>query len=265
MPKKVLIVGGGIGGMRAAITAAENGHEVILCEKGDRLGGHIRCEDKVPFKKHLKEYLDQQEKKILESNIDVRLNTEVTPEYAKEIGADALIAALGARPVKPDLPGIDGANVYGAEEVYVNPDLVKGKAVILGAGLVGTELALYLKSLGKEATVLEMAEKMDPGDNSLGVVAIMVQFRENGMQIQFKTKATRIDEGGVYAETEEGEKYFPADTVIYAVGQEALSDEAMALHDCAGRFYLLGDCMVPNNIADANKMGKTIAMDIGRI
>ena len=56
-----------------------------------------------------------------------------------------------------------------------------------------------------------------------------------------------------------------ADTVIYAVGQEALADEAMALYDCAGRFYPLGDCMVPNNIADANKMGETIALDIGRI
>ena len=201
----------------------------------------------------------------MNSNIDVRLNTEVTPEYAKEIGADVLIAALGAKPVKPEIPGIDGANVFGAEEVYVNPDLVKENAVILGAGLVGTELALYLKSLGKNPTVIEMAEKMDPGDNALGVGAIQVQFREQGMQIQFKTKATRIDENGVYAETEEGEKFFPADTVIYAVGQKALSDEAMALYDCAGRFYLLGDCMVPNNIADANKMGKTIALDIGRI
>ena len=85
------------------------------------------------------------------------------------------------------------------------------------------------------------------------------------MEIQFNTKATKIDEGGVYAETKDGEKYFPADTVIYAVGQEALADEAMALYDCAGRFYPLGDCMVPNNIADANKMGETIALDIGRI
>ena len=265
VPKKVLIVGGGIGGMRAAITAKENGHDVILCEKSDRLGGHIRCEDKVPFKKHLKEYLDQQEKKITDLGIDVRLNTEVTPEYAKGIGADVLIAALGSRPVKPALPGIDGANVYGAEEVYVNPDLVKENAVILGAGLVGTELALYLKSLGKNATVIEMADKMNPGDNALGVGAIGVQFKENGMEIQFNTKATKIDEGGVYAETKDGEKYFPADTVIYAVGQEALADEAMALYDCAGRFYPLGDCMVPNNIADANKMGETIALDIGRI
>jgi NADPH-dependent 2,4-dienoyl-CoA reductase/sulfur reductase-like enzyme len=109
--QKVLIVGGGIGGIQAALTAAENGHEVILCEKTARLGGNIRCEEKVPFKKHLAEYIEQRERLLARSAVEIRLNTEVTPEYALGVGADVIIAALGATPIKPNIPGIDGKTV----------------------------------------------------------------------------------------------------------------------------------------------------------
>ena len=115
--KKVLIAGGGIAGMQAAITAAERGHEVILCEKTDRLGGVLRCEEKVPFKKHLHEYLEYQARKVSEADIDVRMNTEVTPEYAESVGADVVIAALGAEESISPIPGIDGPNVISAQEL----------------------------------------------------------------------------------------------------------------------------------------------------
>lgn len=263
--QKVLIAGGGIGGMMAAITAAEQGHEVILCEKSGRLGGHITCEEKVPFKKNLAAYIAQQIRKIEAAGVDVRLNTEVTPEYAKSVGADVLIAALGAEPIKPDLPGIDGANVYVADDVYINPDLAGDKPVILGGGLVGMELAIYLHLLGKEATVLEMAPRTNPGINVLQGEAIKIEFMEEGIkEANFSTKAVRIDEGGVWAEKDGEEKYFPGTSVIYAVGQKPLSDEAMALYDCATRFYPIGDCVIPTNIYEANLAAKNVALDIGR-
>ena len=263
-PKKVLVVGGGIAGMQAALTAAQNGHEVILCEKTDRLGGHIRCEEKVPFKKHLKEYLDLQERRIARSNIDVRLNTEVTPEYAKAVGADAIIAALGARPIKPNIPGIDGKNVFLADDVYVNAELAGKSTVILGGGLVGMELAIYLNSLGIRAEVVEMADGFHPFPNVLHGQAINIKMQEEGIVAHFSTKAARIDEGGVWCETPEGEKYFAADSVIYAVGQRSLTAETMALYDCAEYFYPVGDCVLPRNIAEANAAAKTVAEDIGR-
>ncbi|MCF0141915.1 MAG: FAD-dependent oxidoreductase, partial [Parasporobacterium sp.] len=172
IPKKVLVVGGGIGGMEAALTAAKNGHQVILCEKNDRLGGHIRCEEKVPFKKHLNEYILQREMLIGRTDIDVRLGVEVTPEYAKEVGADVIIAALGSRPLIPNIPGIDGANVISADDAYISPEKLGAKSVILGAGLVGSELAIYLHSLGKDVTVVEMAEKVNAAGNSLQQLAV---------------------------------------------------------------------------------------------
>lgn len=263
--QKVLVVGGGIAGMQAALTAEKNGHEVILCEKSDRLGGHIRCEEKVPFKKHLEEYLNQQEKKVYKAAIDVRLNTEVTPEYAKAIGADAVVAALGAVPIKPRIPGIEGKNVLAADDVYVNPDLAGNSAVILGGGLVGLELAIYLHSLGKTVNVIEMADDFNRSSNMLHVNAVEIKMKEENILPTFSAKATKIDDAGVWCETKDGDKYFSADSVIYAVGQKALSEEAMALYDSATYFFPIGDCVLPRNIAEANLAGMSVAEDIGRL
>ena len=262
--KKVLVVGGGVAGMQAALTAAGQGHKVILCEKTDRLGGHIRCEENVPFKKHLAEYIAQQEKRVGKAAIDLRLNTEVTPEYARSIGADVIIAALGARAFKPPIAGIDGGNVVCADDAYIHPEIVGSSAVILGGGLVGMELAIYLHSLGKKVEVVEMAPKFNPGLNFLHGSAVTIKLREEGIATHFSTRAEKIDEGGVICSTPDGEKYFAADTVIYAVGQKSLTEETIALHDCATYFYPVGDCVQPRTISDANLEARSIALDIGR-
>ncbi|MBR5501825.1 MAG: FAD-dependent oxidoreductase, partial [Oscillospiraceae bacterium] len=120
--KKVLVAGGGIAGMQAALTAAKRGHEVILCEKGDRLGGVLLCEENVPFKKFMHDYIEHQKLMISRSKIDVRLNTEVTPDYAKTLEPDAIIAAIGGRPIVPPIEGINGSNVMSCEEAYANPE-----------------------------------------------------------------------------------------------------------------------------------------------
>jgi len=263
-PKKVLVVGGGIGGMQAALTAAADGHQVVLCEKSDRLGGHIRCEHQVPFKKHLAEYLDQQEAKIAQSSIELRLNTAVTPEYAKAEKADVIIAALGARPIKPRIEGIDGSNVLSADDAYITPDRVGNHAVILGGGLVGLELAIYLKSLGKSVTVVEMAPGYSRGSNSLHGWAVEIKLQEENIHPIYSAKAERIDDTGVWCSRPDGPIHLEADTVIYAIGQRSLTEDTIALYDCAPEFYPLGDCVQPRNIADATSAAYSIAKDIGR-
>ena len=262
--KKILVVGGGIAGMQAALTAAEEGHEVILCEKEGRLGGHIRCEENVPFKKHLREYIEQRERFIAKAGIEVRLNTEVTAEYAKSVGADAIIAAVGARPIKPKIEGIDGANVFVADDVYVDPAKAGKSAVILGAGLVGIELAIYLDSLGVKVDVVEMADKINTGGNGVHGDAVNIKILEEGIKVHFKNKAVKIDANGVECETPDGPARYEAETVIYAVGQRSLAEEAMALHGAAPRFIPIADCILPTNIGDATLMGMTAARDLGR-
>ncbi len=262
--RKVLIAGGGIGGMQAALTCAERGHEVILCEKSSALGGAIRCEKDVPFKKKLEMYLESQAKAIEKTNIDLRLNTEVTPELAESLKPDVIIAAMGAEPVKPNIPGIDGTNVLSAEDAYRHPEKAGSKSIILGAGLVGLELAIYLNLLGKESFVVEMMEDINDGGNLLHGEALKVELNKKHIDVFFKTKAKEITHHGVLCETEAGEKFFSADTVIYAVGQKPLQNEALALRFCAPEFYMIGDCVTPKSITNATGLAYDLAVSIGR-
>jgi len=261
--KKVLVAGGGVGGMEAALTAARRGHSVVLCEKGPKLGGVLLCEDAVPFKKHLKEYLERQAMLCARAGVEIRLNTEVTPQYAMKEKPDVLIAALGARPVKPPVKGIDGENVYAAETVYVAPEKAGQKVVILGAGLVGIEIGLYLRGMGRDVTLVEIMDRpnLDPG--SMHTLAVNKELREKGVPLLLSTKATEIKADGVTVEGPEGERFLPADTVIYAAGMRAEQGPAIALSECAPEFHMLGDCCVPKNIIAATQPAHTVASLLG--
>jgi 2,4-dienoyl-CoA reductase-like NADH-dependent reductase (Old Yellow Enzyme family)/thioredoxin reductase len=262
--KTVLIAGGGIAGMQAAITAADRGHKVILCEKSDRLGGVLLCEEKVPFKKHLADYMARQALLISRAAIDVRLNTEVTPEYARSLKPDVIVAALGSRPIKPHIDGIDGASVMSAEKAYANPDKVGDRVVIVGGGLAGIELAIYMSKLGRKATIIECQNKLTT-DESLHTVALMTQVDQLKIDIRLSTKVTKITDAAVFAQGPDGDLEFAADTVVYATGQAPLADEAIALHDCADEYYPVGDCVAPQNIMNATHTAFVAAYDIGVI
>jgi 2,4-dienoyl-CoA reductase-like NADH-dependent reductase (Old Yellow Enzyme family)/thioredoxin reductase len=262
--KKVLVVGGGIGGMQAALTAAGRGHDVILCEKTDRLGGVLLCEDKVPFKSRLKDYISYQVKAIADAGVDIRLNTRVTPEYAKTVGADVIIASLGAVPSVPKIPGINGENVLGAVDAYFNESRVGNKVVILGGGLVGSELGLYLSIRGREVTILEMLPELNFGENFLHGRGLFYELRRRGIGINLSTKAVEINEKGVVAQKDSETVLYEADTVIYATGMDPLRDEAASLRFCAPEFHQLGDCLAPMNIKAATSAAFQAARDIGR-
>ena len=260
--KKVLIAGGGVAGMQAALTCKERGHDVILCEKTDKLGGTLRCEDKVPFKKRLSEYLDRQAQRVADAGVDVRLGVEVTRDYVKSSGADVVIAALGARPAKPAIPGVDGANVVSAEDAYKNPDITGKTVVILGAGLVGTELAIYLSMLGRKAAVVEMLDGISHGGNNLHVLALNVEIAKYGIDMNFNTTALEITAEGVKCRAPGGEKFFSADTVIYATGQRPLWEDVENLSSAAADFYPVGDCITPKNIMNATSMAFSTARNV---
>ena len=260
--KTVLIAGGGIAGMQAAVTCADRGHKVILCEGSDALGGALRCEEDVPFKKKIRAYLDFQRREVEKRPIEVRLNTPVTPELAASLSPDVLLAALGARPSHPPIPGLDGKNVLTADYAYRHTEEVGGRTVILGGGLVGVELAIFLAGLGREVTVVEMLPYLNNGGNILHQNALDVELRDRHVSLSLGTRVVKVTPEGVLGEGTQGEQFFPADTVICAMGQQPLREEAEALRFCAPEFYVLGDCVTPKNILQATSMADAIAKNI---
>jgi len=263
--KRVLVAGGGIAGMQAALTASERGHQVILCEKSDRLGGVLRCESDVPFKKHLHEYLEHQGLMISRSGVEVRLNTEVTPELAESIMPDAIIAALGSKPFIPDIKGIGRDNVLIAEDVYVDPEKAGKRIVILGGGFVGAELAIYMGDRGHEVTIMEMLPGLSDGGNILQGQSIKIEIEKLGIKLALGTKAVEINDNGVIGESADGQTLFEADTVVCAFGLTPQRDVAEKLRFCAPEFYQTGDCVTPKNIAEATRAAYFAANNIGRV
>jgi NADPH-dependent 2,4-dienoyl-CoA reductase/sulfur reductase-like enzyme len=226
--------------------------------------------------------------------VDIKLGSQATPELVKKAGADVIIAALGSRPLVPNIPGITGKNVLGAEEVYYDPEKAGQKVVIIGGGLAGVELGIFLSMLGRKVTVLEMMETLNDGGNNIHALALMNEINKYGITISTATRAAEINDTGVIGEyvgsaftplpcktlqetgmesnsvgraisadaVEGGKKLFEADTVIHATGQQPLHDEADALRFCAQEFHQIGDCLMPRNIHQAVRMASAIARDI---
>ncbi|MDR3364214.1 MAG: NAD(P)/FAD-dependent oxidoreductase [Clostridiales Family XIII bacterium] len=262
-PKRVLVVGGGVAGMQAALTAADRGHDVILCEKTGRLGGVLNGERNIPFKFRVAEYLDRQARKVARAKIDVRLDTCATPELAKALRPDAILVCAGAAPVVPRIKGIKGANVLSAEQAALNPELVGKRAVVIGAGFVGLETAIWLAMLGRKATVVEMRGKAENG-NTVHHVAVSVQLEKYKIPVELSTKAVEITAEGLSAKGPDGKaRLYKADTVIYAAGQRPLWDVADALKDAAPWVNVIGDARSPRVIADATREAYFAARDIG--
>ena len=294
--KTILVAGGGVGGMEAALTAAKLGHTVILCEKTGRLGGTLVCEESVPFKRQLAEYLQLQARLLDRCGVEVRLNTPVTPALAEALRPDVIIAALGARPLIPQIKGIEGPNVLGAEEAYATPEKTGRRVAILGGGLVGTELGIYLAQNGRDVTILEMLEQLNDGGNPQQGLVLRKQIGELGIHVETSTKAIEITNGGVIGapvgldyclepselvkravldmsiwaapKKDNGDRsphLYAADTVIYAIGQIPLTAEAMALSRCAPEFHMIGDCLSPKNIEFATSTAQAIVRNLGSI
>jgi len=261
--KKVLIAGGGPGGLMAAITAAKRGHSVVLCEKESALGGALRSERNVSFKKDFYALAEKYGYLAEKHGVSIRLNTEVTPELADEINADVLICAVGAEPIVPPIPGIDGANVLMASNLSDESANVGEKVVILGGGLVGCEAGVHLASEGKAVTIVEMQGQLASDANPRHRPILLDQIEIHGIKSKLCTKGVRVTKQGLECEDEAGNiELLQADTIICAVGMKSRRDVVNSLRDCAVTFIEIGDCVNPARVVDATSQGYYAALSI---
>lgn len=264
-PKKVLVAGGGPGGMAAALEAAERGHQVILYEKGSRLGGKLLSEEFVPFKEDLFYYAMLQAKRIQEdSRIEVRLNTELTAELAEAENADIIMCAVGSKPIVPPIPGLrESSKVVGLEALHSKVPNVGQKVVILGGGLIGSESAVYLDSLGKEVTVVEMRQDYACDAPWMHKVGMNDYLKNSRVKFYLNTKAKAVTEEGLLCEREDGSEILcEADTIFIAAGMQPDTEAVEKLRYAAPRFFQIGDCIKVGKVYDAVTGGYYGALDI---
>lgn len=260
--RKVLVAGAGVAGLKAALTAAQRGHQVILCEKSDKVGGILKSEQAIPFKREMYELGLSLEKMAMEAGVDVRLGTAVTPEYVAEQKPDALILAVGSQPIVPPLPGIDSDKVLVVNDYYLKKDKVGDTVVVLGGGLAGCECAVHLGMEGKTVHLVEMRDTLAPDCNIRHRPILMKQL-EKYVVCHTSCAGKLITQDGLVCTDADGKEIMiPAETVVCAVGQRANRADVEALRYSAPFVREIGDCIRPANITKAVYEGYHAAMDI---
>lgn len=260
--RKVLIVGGGPGGLQCAITCAQRGHKAVLVEKTGCLGGTINFTDTDEDKVDLRNFKNLLIREASQCGTDIRVNTEVTRELLDEIKPDVIVIAVGGYPAVPPIPGIDGA--MDALCVYQNMEKIGPKVVLVGGGLVGCEVGLHLASSGRDVTVVEMQTMMAPETFGYYRNALLTAMDGRGIHQVLGARCLSFEKDGVRIEKDGRESFLPADTCVFSMGMKPHDAVTEELKTLAGDIpvKLIGDCLKVGKMGDAVRGGYMAAMEI---
>ncbi|MBR2717325.1 MAG: FAD-dependent oxidoreductase [Oscillospiraceae bacterium] len=253
--RRIAVIGGGIAGMQAAEVCAGRGDQVTLFEKSDRLGGALLHAEYADFKWPIRDFLHYHIHRVTDSDaIDVRLNTEPEPEALAAEGYDAVLVAVGAKPVVPAISGADGPNVWQAVEVYGREKELPEELVIVGGGEVGAETGLYLARAGHRVTILARRDRLAPEAYRVHYYSMFLEACEKEPNLSWLLEAdcTSIGDGFVTWRSRDGKEHrLEAAGVILAAGTRPDLDAAMRYAQAGKRFYAIGDCAGGGNIQHA--------------
>lgn len=262
--KKVLIAGGGPCGMQAAITASRLGHDVTLYEASDRLGGALNFAKEISFKADLYNLISTMEAELKTTKAKIILNTPLTPEIAVMEQPDAIFYAVGAKPLRPPIPGLDGPNVIMATDLESSSQTGE-EIVIVGGGLVGCEAALHLAEHGKKVTIIEMMDRIASDANYRHIRTINKEIVKRGVKVVLNSKCTSITEKGVETLDQDGNPgFFPAETVIISVGMVPLEETGEPFRYLAPIYRPMGNCVRPGQVKEAIWAGYDAAISLGQ-
>ena len=255
--KKVVVVGGGVAGTQATRTLTEKGHEVVLFEKSDALGGHLKSITNLPFKDDMQFYLQWLQRETLSCGADIRLNTEATQENVMAEKPDVIIVSVGSVPVKPPIPGLDNDNVYNVLDADSGKAVIpEGKKVVVcGGGLSGCESAIGLAMQGCEVSIVDIlpTDEFASGCARHARNMILAQMVKYDIQLIGENIVRSITDKAVTVEDKNWHiNEIQADYVIDAFGMKKNEEMMDRFFELIPDVYYIGDCLEVKNIMNAN-------------
>ena len=244
--KKIAVIGGGPVGMEAALLSAQRGHEVILYEKEDHLGGLLCAMDGVELKWTITRFKNYLIRQIEKSAVKVCLNAAATPELIARENYDEVIVAIGSEPLYLPIPGLEGDNVVPAVRTVAEEPNMGENVVVIGGGEIGVEMGIYLARKGHKVELLEMGDMLSPESVPVHFRSIFEKTWEeqDGFIYHLNARCVGVDPDGVrYVDKDGTEHKLPADKVLLAAGMKARQTEAMAFLDGNVRTHMIGDCL----------------------
>ena len=256
--KRVVIIGAGPAGIQCALSASNRGHEVILLEKNNEVGGTINLIAKEKYKEDMKLYLSYLKEQINKSDIDIRLNTLASPDMVRSLNPEALVLALGAKPIKLSIEQEGNPYIVNYADAIENPNKLGDKITIIGGGTIGAELALELAEMEKDVSIVEMTDQLASNGNVLYKIALRQKYESlsNPIKIHYKSMCFKINEHYVYLRNKDGlESRIESNTTIVAVGVQSDRNVIESFYGIVSDTYEIGDALRPRKIQEAVQEG----------
>jgi len=260
--RRILVIGGGPGGIQAAIVAAQRGHEVVLCEKNKELGGNLRFAAMIPGREEFSEFLSYLFGEIKRCGVEVILNREMDLASLKERNPDSVILATGASFEKIEIPGIEPSRIFTAPDILTGNHALSGHMVVLGSSQIGLETALFLSNQGKGVTVVEEGDHFAPDMGPIGRFDLLNSLKKWKVEVFKQARLIRADNSEAEIMVREREHHIEGDFSIVSVGQVPNNRLSKGIDDMGLPCYVIGDALRPRKALEAIEEGYGAAMKI---